>query len=131
MSKSSANNIIVPEAFSSILKTYAKGTRQWCKCVFKSYVVIVMSVEWALIFQFYKYFSIDALRTQPYDLLTWSAAYFRCIANNIRPPVKSRFEENTPQMIHTRSLTKEYLKVLIKQVIIIVVLFAAHNFYSF
>ncbi|XP_055295743.1 uncharacterized protein LOC129565193 [Sitodiplosis mosellana] len=81
MSKSNSN-IVVPEAFPCILKTYAK----------------------------------DALRTQPYDLLSWSAAYFRCIANNVQPPAKLRFEENTEQMIEARSLTKEYLKVLIKQI---------------
>lgn len=59
----------------------------------------------------------DVLRTQPYDLLTWSAAYFRCMANDIQPPAKHRFEENTDRMLEDRRLTKEYLKVLIKQVI--------------
>lgn len=56
------------------------------------------------------------MRTQPYDLLSWSAAYFRCIANDIQPPTKSQFEQSTDQMIESRSLTKEYLKVLVKQV---------------
>lgn len=56
------------------------------------------------------------MRTQPYDLLSWSAAYFRCIANDIQPPSKMQFEENTDEMVETRALTKEYLKVLVKQV---------------
>lgn len=70
-----------------------------------------------LIFQFIVILILDALRTQPYDLLTWSAAYFRCIANDIEPPVKLRFEESTQRMTETRTFTKEYIKVLIKQVI--------------
>lgn len=57
----------------------------------------------------------DALRTQPYDLLSWSAAYFRCIADNVEPPTKARYED-TDQM-SMQSLTVEYLKVLVKQVI--------------
>lgn len=61
-------------------------------------------------------FPIDAMRTQPYDLLTWSAAYFRCIADDIQPPTKIQYEDNTQEMIENRSLTKEYLKVLVKQV---------------
>lgn len=79
-----------------------------CECV---------SVEKALIFIQQLFFFSDALRTQPYDLLSWSAAYFRCIANNVQPPAKFRYEENTEEMIATRPLTKEYLKVLVKQVI--------------
>ncbi|XP_031624239.1 ropporin-1-like [Contarinia nasturtii] len=63
-----------------------------------------------------KTYAKDALRTQPYDLLSWSAAYFRCIADNIKPPAKLRFEENTEQMIEARTLTPEYLKVLINQI---------------
>lgn len=58
----------------------------------------------------------DAIRTQPYDLLSWSAAYFRCISNNIPAPTKIQFEENTEQMIESRCLTKEFLRVLVKQV---------------
>lgn len=62
------------------------------------------------------FFVTDVMRTQPYDLLSWSAAYFRCIANDIQPPTKLQFEESTEQMIECRSLTKEYLKILVKQV---------------
>lgn len=62
------------------------------------------------------YLSTDAMRTQPYDLLSWSAAYFRCIADDVQPPTKIRFEESTDEMIESRCLTKEYLKVLVKQV---------------
>lgn len=59
---------------------------------------------------------IDVLRTQPNDLLSWSAAYFRCIADNVEPPTKIRFEEiNSPDV---ELVTVEYLKVLIKQVCI-------------
>lgn len=52
------------------------------------------------------------IRTQPCDILCWSAAYFRCIANNVEPPTKSRFEGNSQD----GHLSKEYLKTLIKQI---------------
>lgn len=52
------------------------------------------------------------IRTQPCDILCWSAAYFRCIANNVEPPTKSRFEGNSQE----GHLSKEYLKTLIKQI---------------
>lgn len=64
----------------------------------------------------YIYFIITAaLRTQPYDLLKWSATYFRCLQMGIPPPVKSRYERNAKH----GSVTKEYLRVLIKQVSIL------------
>lgn len=63
-----------------------------------------------------RFFIADVIRTQPYDLLSWSAAYFRCIANDIQPPTKSQFEDSTDAMIESRSLTVEYLKTLVKQV---------------
>lgn len=59
----------------------------------------------------------DAIRTQPYDLLSWSAAYFRCISNDIPKPVKARYEENAEQMNESKCLTKEFLRVLVKQAI--------------
>ncbi|CAO1422755.1 unnamed protein product [Diamesa serratosioi] len=73
-----AEQIVIPDTISNILKTYAKA----------------------------------ALKTQPYDLLRWSAAYFRCISLDVMPPVKPRYEqENT-----FGSLTKGYVKVLLSQV---------------
>lgn len=59
--------------------------------------------------------STDALRTQPYDLLSWSAAYFRCIADDVEPPTKARYEDTN--QLPMQSLTVEYLKVLVKQVL--------------
>lgn len=51
------------------------------------------------------------IRTQPCDILCWSAAYFRCIANDVEPPTKSRFEDDSQD----GRLTKEFLKTLVKQ----------------
>jgi hypothetical protein len=53
-----------------------------------------------------------ALKTQPYDLLRWSAAYFRCLSLDGLPPVKPRYEQENV----FGSLTKGYLKVLLSQV---------------
>lgn len=39
-----------------------------------------------------KQFTKAAIRTQPSDLLLWSAKYFRCLANGETPPVKDRLE---------------------------------------
>lgn len=58
---------------------------------------------------------LDMVRTQPYDLISWSAAYFRSISDELEPPSKERLEEHNHKK--TRELTKEYLKVLIKQVL--------------
>ncbi|XP_037028017.1 uncharacterized protein LOC119068515 isoform X2 [Bradysia coprophila] len=69
--------IIVPQKFPNILKTYAKAV----------------------------------IRTQPYDLLRWSAAYFRCLALNLPPPVKVRLEKES----RFGKLTKGYLRVLVEQ----------------
>lgn len=55
------------------------------------------------------------IRTQPYDMISWSAAYFRSISNEMEPPSKERLEVNDDTA--TKKLTKEYLKVLIKQVL--------------
>lgn len=115
MSKSN-DHIVIPETFPSILKTYAKGVFNAINFNFsreKCYKFPENCVQLNIkLFQI----SIDAMRTQPYDILSWSAAYFRCIADDIQPPTKIRFEENTDRMITTRCLTEEYLKVLVKQV---------------
>lgn len=52
------------------------------------------------------------IRTQPYDLLRWSAAYFRCMATNVPPPVKVRLERDQ----RYGDLTRGYLRVLLEQV---------------
>lgn len=56
------------------------------------------------------------MKTQPYDILAWSAAYFRSIAENGETPAKYRFEEISESNARSHSLTKGYLKVLVKQV---------------
>lgn len=56
--------------------------------------------------------SAAALKTQPYDLLRWSAAYFRCLSLDVLPPVKPRYEHENV----FGCLTKGYLKVLLSQV---------------
>ncbi|XP_068206579.1 ropporin-1-like protein [Palaemon carinicauda] len=38
-----------------------------------------------------------AIRTQPRDLLTWSAAYFKAMTNGTIPPVKDRLEFPVPE----------------------------------
>lgn len=60
-----------------------------------------------------KSYAKDAIRAQPYDLISWSAAYFRCIVNNDFPPTKTRYES-----IETNDtkLTKGLLKTLVKQI---------------
>lgn len=57
-------------------------------------------------------FPAAALKTQPYDLLRWSAAYFRCLSMDVLPPVKPRYEHENV----FGCLTKGYLKVLLSQV---------------
>lgn len=56
--------------------------------------------------------STAALKTQPYDLLRWSAAYFRCLSEDEMPPVKPRYEHENV----FGCLTRGYLKVLMNQV---------------
>ena len=41
-----------------------------------------------------KQFTKAAIRTQPGDLLAWSAAYFDSLSAGKAPPVKNRFEVN-------------------------------------
>lgn len=54
------------------------------------------------------------IRTQPYDLLRWSAAYFRSIASQLEPPVKLRLEQDETSSVG--QLTKGYLKALLNLV---------------
>lgn len=58
------------------------------------------------------FLSVAALKTQPYDLLRWSAAYFRCLSLDVLPPVKPRYEHENV----FGCLTKGFLKVLLSQV---------------
>uniref|UniRef100_A0A1B6LL31 RIIa domain-containing protein n=1 Tax=Graphocephala atropunctata TaxID=36148 RepID=A0A1B6LL31_9HEMI len=60
-----------------------------------------------------KQYAKAAIRTQPYDLLYWSAAYFRAKANNSPPPVKERLEY--PPVDTPSRLSPGFLKVLHKQ----------------
>merc|ERR1712079_877564 len=61
-----------------------------------------------------KQYTKAAIRTQPRDLLLWSAAYFRCMARGEAPPAKDRLEYPVP---HTESgLTPGLLRVIHKQV---------------
>ena len=43
-----------------------------------------------------KQYTKAAIRTQPRDLLLWSAAYFRCMARGEAPPAKDRLEYPVP-----------------------------------
>ncbi|XP_033330254.2 ropporin-1-like protein [Megalopta genalis] len=52
-----------------------------------------------------------AIRTQPYDLLRWTCAYFRALANGELPPVKKRLEY--PPFVHPTSITPGYLRTLL------------------
>lgn len=61
-----------------------------------------------------KQYAKAAIRTQPYDLLRWSAAYFRALAKGEEPPIKDRLEYPPPDT--PSGLSPGYLKVLIKQV---------------
>jgi hypothetical protein len=61
-----------------------------------------------------KEYAKAAIRTQPYDLLRWSAAYFRALAQGDEPPVKKRLEY--PPVSSPSGLSPGYLKVLLKQV---------------
>jgi len=61
-----------------------------------------------------KEYAKAAIRTQPYDLLRWSAAYFRALAQGDEPPVKKRLEY--PAVSSPSGLSPGYMKVLLKQV---------------
>ncbi|XP_041766297.1 uncharacterized protein LOC121590573 [Anopheles merus] len=58
-----------------------------------------------------KQYAKAVIRTQPFDLLRWSAAYFRSLALNVQPPVKSRYEPAG----RFRQLTTGIVRVLIDQ----------------
>ena len=44
-----------------------------------------------------KQYTKAAIRTQPRDLLLWSAAYFRCLARGEPPLAKDRLEYPVPE----------------------------------
>nr|XP_050847433.1 uncharacterized protein LOC127062768 isoform X2 [Vespula vulgaris] len=60
-----------------------------------------------------KQFCKAAIRTQPYDLLRWSSAYFRALADGEEPPVKLRLEYPPPST--ASGLTLGFLRVLLRQ----------------
>ncbi|KAL2735855.1 Ropporin-1-like protein [Vespula squamosa] len=60
-----------------------------------------------------KVYAKAAIRTQPYDLLKWTAAYFRALANKEVPPVKERLEY--PPFEHPSGITPGYLKTLLNR----------------
>lgn len=61
-----------------------------------------------------KQYAKAAIRTQPYDLLRWSATYFRALAQGDEPPVKKRLE--CPPVESQFGLSPGYLRVLLKQI---------------
>lgn len=62
-----------------------------------------------------KQFTKAAIRTQPKDVLAWSAAYFRAMANGEMPPVKERLEMATATQKNDTGLTPGLLRVLNRQ----------------
>jgi len=62
-----------------------------------------------------KQFTKAAIRTQPNDVLAWSAAYFRSLANGETPPVKERLEMPVATQKTDTGLTAGILRVLNKQ----------------
>lgn len=78
--------------------------------ILENHVLILKTI----ILSIFVSFSIAALKTQPYDLLRWSAAYFRCLSIDVLPPVKLRYEQENL----FGCLTKGYMKVLLNQVYI-------------
>lgn len=62
-----------------------------------------------------KQFTKAAIRTQPKDVLAWSAAYFRAMAKGEMPPVKERLEMPTATQKTDTGLTPGLLKVLNRQ----------------
>ncbi|XP_078577175.1 ropporin-1-like protein [Branchiostoma floridae x Branchiostoma japonicum] len=62
-----------------------------------------------------KQFTKAAIRTQPKDVLQWSAAYFRALSNGETLPVKERLEMPTATQKTDTGLTPGLLKVLHKQ----------------
>ncbi|CAH1786351.1 unnamed protein product [Owenia fusiformis] len=62
-----------------------------------------------------KQFTKAAIRTQPKDVLGWSAAYFRALANGETPPVKERLEMPVATQKTDTGLTPGLLRILNKQ----------------
>lgn len=62
-----------------------------------------------------KQFTKAAITTQPKDVLAWSAAYFKALANGETPPVKSRLEMPTATQKTDTGLTPGLLRILNKQ----------------
>jgi len=62
-----------------------------------------------------KQFTKAAIRTQPKDVLAWSAAYFRALANGETPPVKERLEMPVATQRTDTGLTPGLLRVLHNQ----------------
>ncbi|XP_071639790.1 uncharacterized protein [Temnothorax longispinosus] len=60
-----------------------------------------------------KLYTKAAIRTQPHDLLRWTAAYFRALANGEVPPAKDRLEY--PPFIHPSGITPGYLRTLLNR----------------
>ncbi|XP_018394027.1 PREDICTED: ropporin-1-like protein [Cyphomyrmex costatus] len=60
-----------------------------------------------------KLYAKAAIRTQPNDLLRWTAAYFRALANGEVPPAKDRLEY--PPFVHPSGITPGYLKTLLNR----------------
>ncbi|CAD1478832.1 unnamed protein product [Heterotrigona itama] len=58
-----------------------------------------------------KQYAKAAIRTQPYDLLQWTCAYFRAFVKCDVPPVKERLEY--PAFSHPSGITPGYLKTLL------------------
>ncbi|KAJ8890484.1 hypothetical protein PR048_009993 [Dryococelus australis] len=58
-----------------------------------------------------KDFCKAVIRTQPYDLLKWSAMYFRALSEGKKPPVKERLEY--PSYHNSVGVTRGYLKIII------------------
>ncbi|XP_074097349.1 uncharacterized protein LOC141526304 [Cotesia typhae] len=62
-----------------------------------------------------KQFCKAAIRTQPYDLLKWSTAYFSALAEGSEPPSKTRLEYPLETAANGSCLTFGLLKVLLRQ----------------
>jgi len=62
-----------------------------------------------------KQFTKAAIRTQPTDVLGWSAAYFKAMAKGETPPVKERLEMPVATQKTDTGLTPGLLRVLNKQ----------------
>lgn len=62
-----------------------------------------------------KQFTKAAIRTQPKDVLAWSAAYFRAMSKGETPPAKERLEMPVATQKTDTGLTPGLLRVLNKQ----------------